>query len=84
MQQDLARTIYGLTRGVSVSATLESFRAGYQTVRPWPQLEDRLLADLLAARRLMMVNLAIGVGRPDLSEYTERHAQLLRSYVDAA
>ena len=78
VQQDLAHTIYGITRGVDLAAGLAAFRAGYERVRPWPGLDLGLLTDLVMARRVAMVNLAIARRRPGLAAYVERHAEALR------
>jgi len=80
-EQDLANTIYGLTRGDLVNETIERFRSSYETLRPWPELNDDLLADLFAARRASMVNLALAVGRPGLDDYLARHSDALRTYL---
>ncbi|WP_375502348.1 phosphotransferase enzyme family protein [uncultured Jatrophihabitans sp.] len=81
VEQDLAHSIYGVTRGVDLAAGLTAFRAGYEQLRPWPQLDLALLTDLVAARRVSMVNLAVVGQRPGLAEYVERHADALRFYL---
>lgn len=43
--------------------------------------DHELLADLFAARRLEMANLALAMNRPGLPEYLERHASALRDYL---
>lgn len=77
VEQDLAHSIYGVTRGEGLAAGLRAFRSAYEQVRPWPDLDADLLADLVAGRRVAMVNLALHRGRPDLPEYLERHAAAL-------
>ena len=81
VQQDLAHTIYGITRGLDLAAGLDAVRTAYERVRPWPGPDLALLADLVAARRVAMVNLAVHRARPALPAYADRHAEALRRYV---
>ena len=67
--------------GDGLDAGLHAFRAAYEQVRPWPGLRLELLADLVAARRVAMVNCAVHRQRPDLAAYADRHAEALRPYV---
>ncbi len=81
VEQDLAHSIYGVTRGDDLAAGLAAFRDGYERIRPWPRLDLDLLGDLVAARRVSMVNLAVLRGRPDLDTYVAGHAEALRAFV---
>ncbi len=80
-EQDLAHSIYGVTRGHDLATGLAAFRTGYERVRPWPALDLPLLIDLVAARRVSMVNLAVLRRRPGLDAYVARHAEALRPLV---
>jgi Ser/Thr protein kinase RdoA (MazF antagonist) len=82
VEQDLANTIYGITRGADNEETMHVFRLSYEQVRPWPQLGKELLADLFAARRLEMVNLALFLNRTGLIDYLDHHAVALRAYLE--
>ncbi|WP_375484052.1 phosphotransferase enzyme family protein [uncultured Jatrophihabitans sp.] len=82
VEQDLANTLYGLTRGHDAPETLAALRDGYEQVRPWPRLDPGLLPDLFAARRLAIVNLAVHRRRPDLDAYVRRHVDALRDHAD--
>lgn len=79
VQQDLAHTIFGLTRGRDLAAGLAAVRSAYERARPWPDLDLARLTGLAAARRVSMVNLAVHRGRPDLVDYAVRHAAELNS-----
>ena len=81
LQQDLANTLFGITRGIDIGDCLPAFRSSYAQIRPWPELDDELLADLCAARRIAMLNLALFMSRPGLGEYLEGHGAALRAYV---
>jgi Ser/Thr protein kinase RdoA (MazF antagonist) len=81
VEQDLANTLFGITRGLDVDVTARAFRSGYERVRRWPELGDTLLADLFAARRLDMVNLALAQNRAGLAGYLDHHAAALRDYL---
>lgn len=82
LEQDLSNTLFGITRGLDVDSALPTFRSSYEQIRPWPALDPELLADLFAARRLEMVNLALAMNRAGLHDYLERHAAALGSYPD--
>lgn len=81
VEQDLANSLYGITRGIDVQGAVGDFRASYEQVRRWPALSDGLLPDLIAARRLEMVNLSLAMNRPGLDEYLQQHAVALRNYL---
>jgi hypothetical protein len=77
VQQDLANTLFSISRDDTDGSLALAFRAEYEVHRPWPELADALLEDLFIARRLQMVNLALGMQRPGLAEYLDRHASAL-------
>ena len=58
----------------AAAALQGAFRAGYETVRPWPEADDATVAAIRAARHLNLLNFGLGVGRPGLDEFVERHA----------
>ena len=83
VEQDLAITLYGFTGGVVPSPDLLArFRRAYETVRPWPALDDELLRLLLVARRLTMVSLALHLNRPGVDGYLEQQATGIRTLLD--
>ena len=57
------------------------FRSGYESVRPWPANDPDLNAALVAARRLLMVNLACNLRKPGFDEYVQLHADKLRKWM---
>jgi len=52
----------------------DAFRAGYETVRPWPEADPETIAALEAARHLNVLNFGLSVGKPGLDEFVARHA----------
>ena len=52
----------------------EAFRAGYESVRPWPEADPSTIAALHAARHLNILNFGLSVGGPDLDAWIARHA----------
>lgn len=76
--QDIANTIYGITRGEADDPAMVSFRAGYERHAPWPDLDAERLRRLFVARRIGMINLALILRRPGLAAYLDRHAAALR------
>lgn len=74
VEQDLAHTLYSLRRDDADGSLAEALRAGYASVRQWPDVDP----GLLVARRLQMVNQALNSGRTGLNEYLDRHADALR------
>ena len=52
----------------------DAFRAGYESVRPWPEADPSTVAALAAARRLDILNFGLHSGRPALDEFVARHA----------
>ena len=51
-----------------------AFRAGYETVRPWPDADAETVAALRAARHLNVLNFGLSMRRPGLDEFVARHA----------
>jgi Ser/Thr protein kinase RdoA (MazF antagonist) len=52
----------------------DAFRAGYETVRPWPEADGETIAALKAARHLNVLNFGLSVGKPGLDEFVARLA----------
>ena len=75
--QDIANTIYGITRGELDETVTALFRAGYQRHAAWPDLDAGRLRQLFIARRIVMINLALTLRRPGLAAYLDRHAAAL-------
>lgn len=79
-QQDVAHSLFSYLRhddGTFATA----FRRGYEKHRRWPDFDAVRIEDLFAARRLMMVNLALALDRPGLDDYLAMHAAALRTYL---
>jgi Ser/Thr protein kinase RdoA (MazF antagonist) len=83
-EQDVANSLFGLARDDGDGRLAAAYRESYAEVSPWPGLVDDLLEDLFAARRITMVNLALALRRPGLSEYLARHAEALRVYLGSS
>jgi Ser/Thr protein kinase RdoA (MazF antagonist) len=79
-QQDLANTLFGIVRDDHDGELFQAFRSSYAEHRAWPDLDETLLADLFAVRRLMMVNLALERQR-GRREYVSHHARALHAYL---
>jgi Ser/Thr protein kinase RdoA (MazF antagonist) len=78
VERDIANTLYSIAQDDGDGSLAAAFRTAYETVRPWPALDERLLDGLFLVRRLSMVNLALTLRRPGLMEYLRRHADALR------
>ncbi|MGI9600283.1 MAG: phosphotransferase enzyme family protein [Acidimicrobiales bacterium] len=79
--QDLGISLSDLRRAGSSPAAVDSFRLGYDAVRPWP-LTDAGLADAFdAGRSLNLINLALTVARPDHGNYLARHVSVVRAWM---
>jgi Ser/Thr protein kinase RdoA (MazF antagonist) len=55
--QDLAITVKALENSSPPDVALQAFKLGYQSVRPWPELDVEMWKGLTAARLLQVVNL---------------------------
>ena len=73
--QDALIALRGLEHSDGVSALVRAFRAGYETVRSWPDADDATVDALRAARHLNILNFGLSVGRPGLDEFVARHAE---------
>jgi Ser/Thr protein kinase RdoA (MazF antagonist) len=52
----------------------KTFRAGYETVRPWPDGDPETVDALVVARHLNVLNFALHVRKPGLDEFVARVA----------
>lgn len=84
VEQDLAISLLRLSRDDETGERCAAFRAGYSAVRPWPALDDALLRDLLAARRLQLVNLTLVLDRPGSDLALALHTAALERYAAGA
>ena len=60
----------------------DALREGYCSVRPWPIEDPVLFGALIAARRVLQIDLGLQVRLPDLDEHIEHHVAKLRSWLD--
>ncbi|MGI8679350.1 MAG: phosphotransferase [Jatrophihabitans sp.] len=79
VEQDLANSIFGITRGVAVEDCTRAFRSSEQ-IRPWPNLPKSCYGPL---RRAPTRDGEPGVfmNRAGLVDYLEHHAVALRAYL---
>jgi Ser/Thr protein kinase RdoA (MazF antagonist) len=80
--QDLAITISVIRTHDEPARLLDAFRAGYVSIRPWPEMSTEELDALLAARRIQQLNLGLHVRKPGLDAFVARHAERLRAWMD--
>jgi Ser/Thr protein kinase RdoA (MazF antagonist) len=66
---DISITLVGLERFPDAAGLQRAFRAGYETVRRWPDVEPDTLAALIAARHLHVLNFGLGLDRPGFAEW---------------
>jgi Ser/Thr protein kinase RdoA (MazF antagonist) len=79
--QDAAITVADLRRFYGDESLIETFVAGYTSVRPWPLIDPTLEHALAAARRLGFVNLGLILRRPGLSEFIDRHSAYVAEWM---
>jgi hypothetical protein len=72
--QDLSIAILALEWHADTGAWSEAFRAGYESVRRWPDAPPETWAALGAARHLNVLNFGLSGDRPDLDAFVTRHA----------
>ena len=73
--QDLTTALLALGPFDDRDALRAAFRAGYETVRPWPDADPAVVAAVAAARHLNVVNYCLNMGRTDLHDLMARHAR---------
>jgi Ser/Thr protein kinase RdoA (MazF antagonist) len=61
----------------------DEFRAGYASVRPWPEVDPDTWAALEAARHLNILNFGLAGNRPRLEEVGARHADPIVTWMTA-
>jgi Ser/Thr protein kinase RdoA (MazF antagonist) len=71
--QDVVIALQGLAHRGDTGACAEAFRAGYESVRPWPDAEPATLAALNAARRLNVLNFGLNLRGADLDAFVARN-----------
>jgi Ser/Thr protein kinase RdoA (MazF antagonist) len=59
----------------------ETFRRGYESVRPWPVADPETRSALRAARRLNELNYGVTVGLSGLEGFAARHAAAIREWM---
>jgi Ser/Thr protein kinase RdoA (MazF antagonist) len=63
---------------------VDSFRAGYRAVRPWPDLDGPELAALVTARRLQQLNFGLHVRTSGLEDFVRRNVRLVAKWMRSA
>ena len=79
--QDLAIVWSALAPFDEQDRLRDRFRAGYATVRPWPELDPETLAALIAARRLHQLNLALTLRKPGLADFVTRATKVIAEWM---
>jgi len=83
--QDVAITFYYIQTHPEYEVLKAAFRAGYETLRPWPVESDEQLAGLLAWRGLDLLNFVIHTDNPEirlgLPTFVERMEARARKYL---
>ena len=60
----------------------DAFRAGYESVRPWPQSDPETIAALGAARHLNVLNFGLSIRKPGLETFVTRHADRVARWME--
>ena len=71
--QDVVIALQGLEYRGDTGAGADAFRAGYESVRPWPDAEPATLVSLNAARRLNVLNFGLNLGGANLDAFVARN-----------
>jgi Ser/Thr protein kinase RdoA (MazF antagonist) len=80
--QDLAITVSALRRFPDADGLTDAFRAGYNELRPWPDISPALFDSLVAARALHQLNLTLNVTDiAGLDSYLANHAERARAWM---
>lgn len=80
--QDLSMVVAVLRRDPEqADAFIGAFRRGYETRRPWPEVDDEDFEDLIAVRRLSITNLNLVLPWPNAPHNVARHADVVREYM---
>jgi Ser/Thr protein kinase RdoA (MazF antagonist) len=81
--QDVVIALQGLAYRGDTGAGADAFRAGYESVRPWPDAEPDTLAALNAARRLNVLNFGLNMGGADLEAFIARNVAPIAEWMRA-
>lgn len=76
---DLAITVEYLRRKAPDS--IDPFRTGYESRRPWPDVSPALLEGLCAARSLNLINLGLTLRRPGVDQFLEIHTRQVKTWM---
>ncbi len=79
--QDALIALRGLEHSAEVPELKAAFRSGYETVRPWPDADDEMVAALRAARHLNILNFGLSVRSPGVDEFVDRHARPIADWM---
>jgi Ser/Thr protein kinase RdoA (MazF antagonist) len=80
--QDLAISLAALRRVSAGTRAEDAFRAGYASVRAWPEASPALMEALLAGRALHQINLTLNEhGSDGLDNYRATRAERLRAWL---
>ena len=79
--QDALIALRGLEHSAEVPELKAAFRSGYETVRPWPDADDEIVAALRAARHLNVLNFGLSLRGPGLDEFVDRHARPIADWM---
>lgn len=74
-------TITALERFPDASELAAAMRTGYERIRPWPAADTELLANLVAARHLSVLNLGYNLTRPNYDAFVAQHTIWLREWM---
>ena len=81
--QDVSIALYSSRQSQAREASVDAFRRGYESVRPWPIENDRQLDSLHAARQIMLMNYAArALPEKEAAEYLDSVTDWLVGYVD--
>lgn len=61
-----------------------AFRAGYESLRAWPEADRETWAALRAARHLNILNIGLSLGWADVDTFVARHAAPVVDWMNAA
>jgi Ser/Thr protein kinase RdoA (MazF antagonist) len=81
--QDLTFALLALGPFDDRAALRAAFRAGYETVRPWPDADPAAVAAITAARHLNIVNYCLSMDRIDLGGLMTRHAEPVAEWMSS-
>ena len=75
--QDISNSLLPLLRLDESGSLARAFRGGYEELRSWPLYGPDTFEALFAARRILMANLSIHLGRLEMESYLDRSADSL-------